>query len=270
METIERTPPASEAAPFFEEPAPAVRPSIRWPLRLWRETVAFLTISAVGLGVAGLMAVRDFSASAWRQAFGDFHWVVLVTGDAVELDEIGRYLKQMDNVAEVTLFPSDAVIDRLRREPLLERHVGVLDPARLPSFWRVNWAPTFDASRMDDLIAEIRRLPGVMDVAFDIRELDKVRYFRAVWFKVRLLLSSIALVGILLGAVVLGRFLFFAPPFAFSALAISLTLMAAMAAWVGGLAGARVLVGDFSWQLAWGGLAAGIVRVAASRTRPTE
>ena len=270
METIERPPSdPSRVTSIFDRPASAAPPR-RWPYRVWRGLVAFLTTAAVAFTLSGLVAFRDHLAAGWQNAYANFRWAVLVSGDQIELDEIGRYLKQLDGVNESTLLPSAAIMDRLRREPLLENHLSALDAAQLPSIWEVTFLPTFDLSSMDDTLAEVRRLPGVVDITFDRREVDQIRFFRGAWLKVKLLLSGLALIGVLLGSILLGRFLFFTPLRTLKSARLVEVFLVAAAGWFAGLAMAQGLIGPFSWQLAWGALAAGLTRVAAGQTRRFE
>ncbi len=271
METIERPNSAPRMTSIFDTPiASHDRPPRRWPYKLWRSAVASLTIAAVAFTLSGLMALRDQMATGWQSAFADFRWTVLVTGDQVELDEIGRYLKQLDGVDEATFLPSAAIMDRLKNEPLLADHLAVLDPSRLPSLWQISWTPALDLSIVDDTVEEIRRLPGVVDVSYERRELDKIRFFRSAWYRVRLVLSGAALLGAVLGSLLLGRFLFFTNLRLLRSNHVIEVVILGIFAWLAGLVMARELVGTFSWHLAWGGLAAGLARLCAAHTRRFE
>ena len=270
METIERPSDTPSMTSIFDMPATGGRPPRRWTYQLWRGSVAFLTVAAVAFTLSGLVGLRDHLASGWQAAFADFRWTVLVTGDQVELDEIGRYLKQLDGADDVTFLPAAAIMDRLKNEPLLADHLSVLDPAKLPSIWQVTWSPALDISAIDETIEDLRKLPGVVDISFERRELDKIRLFRAAWFKVRLVLSGAAVIGALLGSILFGRFLFFTNLRVLRPARIANIFLLAMAGWIAGLVMARELVGPFSWQLAWGGLAAGLARLSASHTRRSE
>jgi hypothetical protein len=270
METIERTEPSARmSSPNHHAPG-RLHPVRKWPYRLWRGTVAFLAVAAVSFAVGGLTALRDIAAAGWQNAFVDFRWAVLVTGDRVELDEIGRYLKQLDGVDEVTFLPATAMMDRLKSEPLLENHLSALDPARLPSIWQMTWSPDFDLDSVDDTVADLRRLPGIVDIVYEQRELDKIHFFRGTWLKVRLILAALTVIGALLGSVLLGRFLFFTNLAALRPARVTEVTLIALGGWFAGLFLARGLVGAFSWHLAWGGLAAGLARLALAHTRRFE
>lgn len=254
---------------LFERPPLTARPR-RWPYRVWRGLVAFLATAAVGFTLSGLLALRDRLVDGWKAAYADFRWVVLVSGDQVELDEIGRYLKQLDGVNEATLLPGGAILDRLRREPLLQNHLSSLDASQLPSLWEVTFTSSFDLSTLDDTLGEVRKLPGVIDVTLDRRDVAQIRYFRSAWLKVRLVLAGLALIGVILAALLLGRFLFFTSLGSLK-VARSLEVFAVAAlGWLAGLGLARGLIGPFSWQLAWGMLAAGLARLATGHTRRFE
>jgi len=270
METIERPSSVVNVASIFDTPAPHDRPPRRWPYQLWRGAVAFLTTAVVAFTLSGLVAMRDRLAVGWQGALSDFRWTVLVTGDQVELDEIGRYLKQLDGVDEATFLPSAAILDRLKNEPLLQDHLGALDPARLPSLWQLSWTPALDLSLVDETVADVRRLPGVVDVSFEQREVDKIRLFRAAWYKSRLVLSGAVVLGVLLGSLLLGRFLFFTDLRLLRANRVAEVVAIGMVGWLAGLVMASELIGPFSWHLAWGGLVAGVARLSAAHTRRFE
>ena len=142
--------------------------------------------------------------------------------------------------------------------------------ARLPSIWQISWTPSLDVSLVDETVADVRRLPGVVDVSFEQRELDKIRLFRATWYKTRLILSGAVVLGALLGSLLLGRFLFFTNLRRLSAKRVAEVVAIGLVGWLAGLVMARDLIGPFSWHLAWGGLVAGLARLSAAHTRRFE
>ena len=168
------------------------------------------------------------------------------------------------------LLPANAIADQIKNEPLLADQTSVLDTASLPSVWSVSWTPAYDASKIEDDLVELRRYPGVVDVAFDNRELDKAARFRLLWLKLRVLVSALAVLGAILFSLLIGRFLFFTDlrvvnPGPLAAFVAGTTL-----AWVAGLGLAYGLVGPFSWHLAWGAVLAAFARLAWGRVRASE
>ena len=267
MERETTTTSDADRAPFM--PADDA-PRARWMPRLWRRVCAFLGIAAAALTVAGLVSLKDSLAAQWRAAAGDFRWVVLVTGDAVDVDEVGRFLKELDSVGSVTLTPASAILDELRNEPMLAGQMSALDPSALPSAWQVAWSPDMDAAQLSSDLDDLRRLPAVVDVAYDRRDLEKIAAYRNAWLKVRVLLSALLVIGATLFAVLLGRFLFFTNLRAIRLPAFAAFTLGAVLAWIAGLAIGWWLVGPFDPRLAWGALAAAIARLAWGRVREAE
>lgn len=270
METIERFQSTPPFDPITEPPHKTEQPARRWPYRLWRGSLAFLTVSTISFGLCSLVALRESCNAGWRNAIRDFRWAVLVTGDQIEVDEIGRFLKQIDGAGEVVFLPPEAIVDRLRRESLLQNQISALDPSRLPAIWQVDWSESLNLETIDDTLADLKRVPGVMDVAFEQRELDKVRYFRRQWFKTRLALSVLCVLGALMAVVFLGRFLFFTELFLLRPSVVVKLLLLPVAGWVVGMVLAHQTIGTFSWNWAWGGLVAGAVRVIGFHVRRFE
>ncbi|MBV9079869.1 MAG: hypothetical protein JO102_01980 [Elusimicrobia bacterium] len=251
----------------FDSPPDALeRPRRSWN-GLWRAALAFLGVSFAGAAFAGLLALKQRAYSDWSGALSDFKWVVLVSGEPLQIDEVGRSLKELDAVAGVVYKTPQDMMTRLSSEPLLAKQLDAIDPAQLPGSWLVEWTPEFDASKMGDTLDEIRRMPGVVDVAFDTRQLDKVRVFRLMWLDLRLVLSILAAIGTLIAVLLFGRFLFFRPGPLPEAARVWALLIFSTVAWAAGAGVVAALVGPFSWHVLWGGPIVGLTRLAWAGTR---
>lgn len=267
METLERHQPLDPMSDAPFDPMPPQPRSSRWP-SVWRQSCAFLLVAAVAFATGSLVALKDRLAVDWQTALTNFRWIVLVSGDNVEIDEVGRYLKQMDGVASTTLLPPNAIIDQLKTEPLLADQIPLLDQAALPAVWNVGWGAGIDASSMVENLQELKKLPGVVDVAFDGRELRTLVGSRVLWLKVRVIVSALALLGAALFCLLLGRLLFFASSRSLGK-AVPAATVTGVLAWAAGLALAWKLVGPFSPLLAWGGAVAILSLISiAPTTRP--
>lgn len=271
METLERhrkTPIMSGEAPFEDRSALLRRRAGRG--RLWRRVCAFVVLAGISTAVTGLVALKDRFAGEWRSALADFKWVVLVSGDQIQVDEVGRFLHDIDAVGQVTLLPPSAVVERLRNDPVVGDQFDGIEVDSLPSVWLVAWTPAIASARLDRELEDVRRLPGVVDVGFDRRELVKASAFRDAWLRIRLLLAALAVLGIVVLSVLLGRFLFFTDLSAVRAGPLLAFMTGAAFAWLAGLGLGVWLLGPVSWHLAWGGAVAAIARLAWGRVRDSE
>src|SRR4051812_6305092 len=85
-------PVADEPDERFERRGP--RPS--WRRTVLRETVMAFGIAALVGAVAALNSFERQFRAAWEQGIADFRWTVLVQGTQLEIDEVGRFLHQLD------------------------------------------------------------------------------------------------------------------------------------------------------------------------------
>ena len=163
----------------------------------------------LGILVAGLMLMKNEFGNAWRQGVASYDWVVMAEGDSVAIDEVGRFLKKLDGVADVSYVSADDVLEKARADSALAADLALLETNPFPAGWVVHWkADEFDPVKIQDAHQDVISLPGVVDIASDPRALEKIHLFRTWWLRVKLALAvgMTALVILLCGAI--GRLLF--------------------------------------------------------------
>jgi hypothetical protein len=199
------TPPHARSS----ETVPSRPPSHRGA-KIFRGVVRALIVLCLSFSSGGLLILIDQAEHSWKEAAGRLQWVVLVGGSQVEIDEVGRALKQLDGVNQVTYVSPEESLERLKADPLFSDDLSYLTGDLLPASWQVQWSVDRAALIRDEVVQDVRAVPGVLDVAFDRRTLEMVRNGRAQWLKGRNVLSLLALATLLLTLVLLGRALFLA------------------------------------------------------------
>src|SRR4051794_20063008 len=77
----------------------------RFGERLWLHGLAGLIVFSTSLLLGGLQSVKNQVDAAWKNVAADFRWFVLVKGTQLEVDEVGRFLKELDGPRDITYLP---------------------------------------------------------------------------------------------------------------------------------------------------------------------
>lgn len=216
--------------------------------------VWFFGLLGFSLAINGILFFKGKLAKDWKDNIRDFSMLVLVQGSLVEVDEVGRFLKQWEGVQDVSFISSEAALQELKADPLLADLSHLMDVASLPSAWRVRWAEgALAPSQLERMVQEARQMGSVQEVSFDERLLGQLNQARLRHLQVETLSSTLMLMAVTLFVVLLGRALFFTSfahfhPQKFIQLAAFDVIV-----WMGGFLSVKFILGSLSWR--WAGLA---------------
>lgn len=232
---------------------------------LWSHVMAGLFVLTAGLFTTGIAHVRSNLYQAWADGLSAFRWLVFVEGEQVQMDEVGRYLRQLDAVDSVTFVSSEELLSAFQRSSLVPAALEPLSSQFVPSSWEVQWArdPHLQSGDLYGLANELNALPGVTDIAFDLRAWQNVQEEKERWLVFRLTLAACLLALVLALSVCLGRLLFFSSLRRLPGTSVTGTVLNALIWWSGGFGLAWLLLGPQPWPLLVGGLCAGVLHVAA-------
>lgn len=234
---------------------------LRWGHILWRETLVGLAFFVFSLTLGGLAAARVQIYQSWTESLRSFHWLVLVKGSQLQIDEVGRFLNQLDNVKDVEFISPEVMQNELETDPLLSRDFKNIDPGAIPPCFRIGLEiEALNPRRLDDLGTEIRTFPAVLDVAFDQKTLDSMHRFRMHWAGLGLLFNLIFFVVAALALICLGRFLFFTSLSNFHVKTMVYFILHSSWFWTLGFFSVRAAFGPISSVWLWGGFLLGVFR----------
>lgn len=252
--------------------APAPRPERRrwlrppkpgaWRRLAWGELFSGLLIFSVAFtwGVAAGMDA-SFSSSLDRLS-SRFRWLVLVQGNQLQVDEVGRFLKTLDGTASVSFLSPEELVKPLKNDPLLGDDSTYVDARYVPPSWSVNWTSDMlrDTARLRDIQQDVRNFPGVVDVAYDGRALDLFQQIHVHELQVKAGTAFFRFLMVLLLALMLGRLAFFTSYARKPAPRDALRVLGGAAWWFLGLMAAASLFGTAAWPSLAVGAALGLVR----------
>ncbi|MCG3203715.1 MAG: hypothetical protein KCHDKBKB_00387 [Elusimicrobia bacterium] len=177
---------------------------IKRKLGPWAFVLAAATGLFLGGSVGGLILLKNETFKAWSGAINSYDWLVLAEGDSVALDEVGRYLKKIDGVSEVTFQSAEEILEVTKMDSKLAENLKLIEGNPFPSAWRVRWqAEYFSPVKIHESAEEVKLFPGVVDVASDPRALEVIQTYRGLWHQVKLVLSLMgAFFSILLSVLV--------------------------------------------------------------------
>ena len=178
-------------------------------LRLWPALLVAGVAFLFGIAVTGLFLFKYQMGKAWNQSIASFDWVVMAEGDTIAIDEVGRFLKKMEGVSDVTFISAEDIYEKARLDSALASDLSLLEGNPFPSGWNVHWkAEDFNSKRIADALQDIRSFPGVVDVASDPKAIEDVHRFRAYWLQAKLGLAVLMAGLVLFLVVAVGRFAF--------------------------------------------------------------
>lgn len=160
--------------------------------------------------IGGALALKNISYANWQNEAGDFRWLVLVRGDLVAVDDVGRFLSSLDGVKETRLLDRAQILSELSEEQLWPDEAAAVGTDSLPQSWMVRWGQN-PRSLQDQqaLLSDIRKKDGVVDVAFDPHALERIRSWRKMLLTSRFVLGSVSFLLVLAFGWIVGKYLFF-------------------------------------------------------------
>ncbi|MCB4755629.1 MAG: hypothetical protein LHV69_01110 [Elusimicrobia bacterium] len=217
-----------------------------------------LVVLLVSYSLGGLVLLQNQLSRSLDTEMKNFSWLVVVQGDTIEVDEVGRLLRQREGVKDVRLLSPEEVFNRLNQDPLLSENLRTVGPAFFPVSWMVEWLPSeLAVDRQDNHVREIRQIPGVLDIAFDEKSLRSLHILRRHWLQARVLLVSLTLLGLLVALIFLGRLLFFTSKEGFDFTQLAMTTFFDELAWVIGILLVSATAGQAPLYFYMGGLILG-------------
>lgn len=226
----------------------------------WSSILSGLFVVFLSVGLLGLSSLRKSLTSSLASAVQSFNWMVLVEGDSLQNDEVGRYLKQLPGAKEVTFVSSQEAFAKLQADPLYFNDLSSFKPEDLPASWRVSWdGDSLDFSLLDLWAEDVKHLPSVTNLAFDPHAVSLIKGLRSAWYAVRLTLAALVLSGLIFVMVLLGRLLFFTSLNGAQFQKIGSTLLIDGLLWAAAGLAIYKLVGPFEWPLWAGGLVIGFI-----------
>jgi cell division protein FtsX len=135
--------------------------------RVVSEVFVGIVISIISFLLASLVFFNDQLAVAQKKYLQDFHWLVLVRGDQLGVDEVGRFLRQFDGVERAEYMSSDTLLGRVAKEGVSDEDLNFIKAGSLPSAWEVKWTEEADMRKMlTESLVDIKNFPGVVDVLY--------------------------------------------------------------------------------------------------------
>jgi hypothetical protein len=255
-----RAPQAGRVFDPFESQAMSRR---RLRERVWLHSLAGIAVFTISLTLGSIVTMKFQMDASWKRVADDFQWFILVKGSQLEVDEVGRFLKQLDGPREINYLPPEQVLEELKRDPVLGQDFGAVSAEALPPSWAVKWSiDALESHRLEDLSLEIRTFPAVLDVAYDQKTLDTIHTLRLHWAQLRVLLSAIAVAASIFLAILFGRLLFFTPLAAFDLKLLGAALLQSSLWWAAGTFAAFKAIGGIPWWWLLGGPLFGLCHFA--------
>jgi len=158
-----------------------------------------------------LLSLKNEFKQESLKGMGSFRWYVMMEGDQVQIDEIGKYLKQLDGVSSITFTAPQDMVKRLQEGGKNADYLDHLDLSYFPWTWEIEWQTSFSFTHdeLNILYDEIKHMPSVLDVSYDLKSWNSIKKNEVYWTQLRVILSLIALLGILFSVVAVGYTFFF-------------------------------------------------------------
>ena len=241
------------------------RPAPRWrttPL-FWSRLIQGFAVMSISAGICCSIALERISRQAYLEMADKFSWMVLVTGDELQMDEVGRQLKLLPGARDVSLVTAEAAFQDMQNDPLYLGDVNSFEASDLPSSWRVHWDPrSVDFSLLPLFAEDMRHVSGVVEVAYDPRQLEMIHHLRAQRYAVQTALWVAGLVVALGTLFLLGRLVFFSRPFRWTGKSAALFLLQDELWWAAGFFLAwKFLERAVPWPFVALGLAVGLIHL---------
>ncbi len=234
------------------------------PVRSWDKFWTFVFygffIFSASFGFGGLVLLKNQLNQDYQDKVEPFKWLVLVKGDPLEIDEVGRFLKQYPEAIEVTFLSPSTVFEQLQHDPLFQDDMNGIKPTDVPPCWQVKWeAQHLNFSQLEDRISETRRFPGVLDVAYDPQLIQSIQSSHRFWIEARFLLAFLAFLGVVASVLLAGRVLFFTELRKVDLKVLGKILLFNQFTWSLGYLFLIKTAGALPWYFLGGGIMAGLI-----------
>lgn len=200
---------------------------------VWSFGFMALWVFCLSLTLSGLAILKKNIEQIWAHQTLDFKWMVLTQGSILEIDEVGRVLGRFEGVKEVVFIPPEKAFADLQQDPFLANDMQKFSAEFLPPTWQVTWESHVIAPHQQrEAFDEIKRIPNVLDVAYDERSVAMINDLRQHWLHVRFVVAVAITFGLIAILLVMGRYLFH---------------VARTGAWNWKIFGANVLIAEACW-----------------------
>lgn len=177
---------------------------------VFHEIFVGFVISIIAFLLSSLVFVQNRFEQAFQKNINDFNWIVLVRGDQLAIDEVGRFLKQFDDVHQIEFISSEQLIDRIYTEGVSRDDLNLINRSQLPSSWRVSWLPNANFTKLiNENLPDMKNFPAVVDVVYDSNVLARMNENRWHSAQLKLCLSAFLFLCLLFTFLLLGKILFF-------------------------------------------------------------
>jgi hypothetical protein len=229
------------------------------PAAPWAMMAIGVLILGASFFIGSVVYLTHHLTDALQQEKNRAHWLVLVKGSPLEIDDVGRLLTQFPGALNVTYLPPVDVLKIVQADHLFSEDLSDINIKDLPGSWEVQWSNEVASPPVNEIVADIKKSPGVIEVAFDGKAIEQARFLRKLRTTLRLMLAVTVFVAVLFSLIVLGRFIFLSTPTKFQGGEFWLTVAQAFLFWMAGTLLARQLVGPVSWKFLTVGLLVGAI-----------
>jgi len=224
-----------------------------------RHSLSGLVILMAAFVLGSLLCLENNFHASMVSFAEEFKWMVLVNGSPVEIDDVGRALKQLDAGNDVRFVSSQVIADKLNQDPMLSREITPESTSLFPPSWEVSWSTVnLDYDKQSLLLSEVRRLPGVIDIAYDQHLLDLAHRFKSQWLLAKMALSAVLFLTVVALFILGGRALFFFGTQWPSLMDFTIQMSQDFLWWGAGILLIGAALGTPRWEWALGGVVAGI------------
>jgi len=175
----------------------------------WPVLIQIILLVSGEFLLGAIWSWKNLSFDCWQNEMKNFQWLVLVKGDMVTVDEVGRFLSELDGVKETKLLDRAQILEKLSQEQLWPEDAALQGSDSIPQTWLVQWDENpRSLSDQKSLLADIQKKDGVVDVAFDPHSLERIRLWRKMWLTSRIALAGALFLLILILGVIAGKLIF--------------------------------------------------------------
>jgi len=183
-----------------------VKPNLKFLPNL----VLSIVILGLSMGVGGLLIIDKNLEGSFGRAAQAYQWLVLVEGQPLQVDEVGRYLNQIPGVTEVKYIKPDEMLVNLRKNSIFRDGIGDVDTSLLPVSWQIRWdSKVLTSTNFEEVYTDILILPGVLDIAYDNKLYEQALHSWKTGGQIKVLSSLLLLMATVGLVLFLGRALFF-------------------------------------------------------------
>jgi len=178
--------------------------------QVFKEVLVGFLVTLMAFLFSSLVFFKNQLALSANKSLEAFHWMVMVQGDQITIDEIGRYLNQFDHVERVDFLSKENLFDQIQKEGISREDLSLLNPTLLPSVWKIKWTKDADLAKLlSESLADVKNFPGVTDVVYSNEILKELKTNEWQANQLKLCLSGFLFLGLGMFLVLLGKTVFF-------------------------------------------------------------